>query len=125
MMPELRSLESPDVQDLRSPDFADPEYFSVLVEALIGEKGGEGEDVFSFIVCSPKWIAHFVNREKFLFGMDHLIVSRWDYALIWDVIGSLCRRTTGSTWSEVANRLNRYAGWEFEDDVPYQGSADP
>jgi hypothetical protein len=45
----------------------------------------------------------------------HPLLSRWDFDVLQRAISDLCSRTEGSDWNEVATKLSRYGGWEFED----------
>lgn len=39
----------------------------------------------------------------------------YTYSDVWNAIDSLCQRTSGRDWSEVATKLGQYGRWEFED----------
>jgi hypothetical protein len=93
----------------------DPECFGIYVEASIGPQGLPGEDLFGFMVCTPRWLDSHPAEKGFLLARDHLILWRYDYSLLWRAIADLCRRTEGPDWESVANRLSQYAHWEFED----------
>jgi hypothetical protein len=43
------------------------------------------------------------------------LLDRWSAELVERAIADLCRHTEGETWQEVAQKLSRYARWEFED----------
>lgn len=117
MIPELRRLHSPDLPDMQSMHPDDPELFCILVQALIGPRGAAGEESFDFTVCTPKWLAQSLLKYKYTFGRHHLIVEYYDYNIIFGAINSLCQRTSGANWHEIAERLGRYGKWEFEDYV--------
>lgn len=115
MRAELHSLISPDLPNMPTqiPDHV--EHFGVLIQALVGASDGPGEESYDFVVCTPSWISTLVSREGFLFGRHYLIVEAYDYDLIFRVIDSLCSRTCGDDWLEIAAKLGRYGKWEFED----------
>jgi len=118
VIPELRRLHSPDLLDLEHSFPSDPENFCILVQAMIGPRGGEGEESFDFIVCTPKWLIKKIPANGYLLGRHYLIVLHYEYAVVFDAISKLCGRTHGSSWHDAAQRLARFGGWEFED---YQG----
>lgn len=75
--------------DLESPEVEEPEDFSVLIRAYIGPEGANDRHL--------------------------LIVPSYSYPVVRDTINSLCQRTWGSDWIEVASKLKQYGLWEFED----------
>lgn len=91
-------------------------HFAADVTAYLGPAGGEGADLFEFRVCTPGWLAEHPNMPKgSAFLRHHLLVERWDAALVERAIRDLCLRTEGGDWQEVATKLSRYGYWEFED----------
>ena len=119
---ELRRLHSPDAEDLRSPGLEDSENFCLLVQALVGPRGERGEEGFSLLVCTPRWLADYLRDNKPLFARHYLFVDHYNYDAIRDRIDELCRTTSGHNWTEAAERLARYGYWEFEDYHPHEGS---
>lgn len=83
--------------------------------AYVGPSDAGGEELFTFTVCSPSWVADLKLEKGFGFQRDTLLLQEWDPALVKRAIGDLCRRTEGSNWNVVAVRLSRYSRWEFED----------
>jgi hypothetical protein len=120
MHAELRGLYSPDTEDLTLEAFLppDPEHFTLVVGAYVGPSDAGGEELFTFVVCSPSSIAELKLQKGFGFQRDTLLLERWDPQLIQRAIGDLCRRTEGLSWNEVAVKLSRYGRWEFEDADP-------
>lgn len=114
---QLRYLHSPDLPDLEHGAPADPEDFCILVQAMVGPRGEEGEESFDFLVCTPRWLSAQAPPEGFLFGRHYLFLWRYDYKLLRRVIEDLCARAEGPDWGAVAARLARYGLWEFEDYV--------
>ena len=115
IVPELRRLHSPDLLDMQSLEPETPDNFCILVQAMIGPTGEQGEESFDFIVCTPKWLTESLSNHNYVLGRHHLIVARYDYNVIRDAVLFLCQTITGSTWKEVADHISRYGSWEFED----------
>jgi hypothetical protein len=51
----------------------------------------------------------------FEFMRSTVVVTRWDYQTLERALSDLCLHMTGDDWRDVATRLSRYGGWEFED----------
>jgi len=116
--PVLRRLHSPDVFDLEAYSPSDPACFSVLLQAMFGPEGGEGEESFDMVVCTPGWIAREVERKRIVDGRHHLIVSIFDLRQISSFLEAYANTCTGKTWQEAATKLSRVGKWEFEDYKP-------
>jgi hypothetical protein len=111
----LRRLHSPDAWDLRTFQPADPLNFGILVQAMVGPPDGPGEESFDFILCTPQWIAHELERDDVVWGRARLIVSGYSHEALERTVLKLCQRIEGKDWTEVAERLSRWTTWEFED----------
>jgi hypothetical protein len=61
------------------------------------------------------WLAERLRSHEFIVGRHHLIVGRYDYEKLRDLVRSLCAECRGETWQEVAERLGRIGKWESED----------
>ena len=122
LIPKLIRLHSPDLLDLRTLSPENPENFCILVQAIIGLENESGEESFDFIVCSVKWLHEFLSDKSFVFGRHYLIVSYYNYDIIWDAINTLCQKIPGGSWKEIAEQLGKYGRWEFEDYVAYDSS---
>lgn len=112
---ELKSLDSADAPEGLAdfkPD--DPDKFGISVAAVVGPSGGTGGELFYF-ACSARWLIANPPEKGFAYMRGHLLVTRWDAALVHRAISDLCRRTEGRDWNEIATKLSRYGAWEFED----------
>jgi Immunity protein 8 len=111
---ELRYLHSPDLFDLPNYQPDKPDYFCLLIQAMIGTKDSLGEESFDFIVCTPQWLADQMSKTGYVFGKNYLLLLNYDYSLILQTIKQLCDESQGKDWETVANSLSRYGQWEFE-----------
>jgi hypothetical protein len=109
MMPELRSISSPDLENGLLP--ADPEVCAVLIEVEIGPVGGAGGDLFSFVATTPRALQHEERR----WGHGLLILQSFSWQAVESALASLMSHAQGDTWQDVASRLARDLDWEFDD----------
>lgn len=110
----------------------DPLNFYGIVDMDIGLAGSEGGDIFTLMVCTPKWFqenvlintpsdpTHEVVR-KSAFGRHYLFVNEFDEEEIESQVQKLVSDVRGKDWHEIAVRLSRYFGWEFEDYNDFSG----
>lgn len=115
MKADLRRFHSPDALDVRAFVPNNPKNFSLFIQAMVGPAGALGEESFDLIVCTPAWLLETVERSGPLIGRHHIIVARFDYDELEGLIRSFCDRCDGATWQEVAAKVARLGGWEFED----------
>jgi len=111
---ELRRLHSPDLDDGEVP--ADPSRVCIAMQALIGPRGARGEESFAFTVVTEESLAQ-LGRPRW--GRGLLIVDSFSWEGIKVAVEKLLRHCSGGTWSEVANSINRFLQWEFDE---YQGT---
>ena len=113
MKAEIRSIDLIDYEDWAYwPD--DPCNFHVAAEALIGPEGSPGAEIFSFEVCTSRWVILHGEREAHF--VRHLILmDEYDENALKSLVRNLVENTTGETWREIAEKLARYMFWEFED----------
>ena len=114
----LRYLHSPDAPNLEHYTPEDPEYFSILVQALIGPEEQPGEEAFDFLVCTSRWLSSQLSKEGYMLGRHYLFLSRYDYALLQEAIQKICSRAEREDWKAVATYIGHYGKWEFEDYEP-------
>jgi hypothetical protein len=114
--PKLKRLHSPDVVDLNKPTLEKGEPYCVLLQAMFGPEGVDGEESFDFLVCNDLWISQQSARGAF-FGRHYLIVACFNIDEIRALLKKIASKCTGTDWSEVAQKLGRYGKWEFEDYV--------
>ncbi|MFO0404784.1 MAG: immunity 8 family protein [Labrys sp. (in: a-proteobacteria)] len=114
----LRRLHSPDVDDLEAFSPSVPDHFGILVQALFGPEGVEGEESFDFLVCTPAWLAEKARRVGVVSGRYHLIVHAFDLPQLRAFLDGCAKSASGKSWKVVAAKLARIGQWEFEDYVP-------
>ncbi len=115
MRAELKYLHSPDVSDLANYSPTELDNFSILIQAIIGPQENEGGESFDFVFCTLKYVESLMEKDPFLFGRGYIIVKKYEYNLIKKIIQDLCNRTFGNDWNTIANKINRFGYWEFED----------
>jgi hypothetical protein len=96
----------------------DPNDFSVWITASVGPAEAEGADLFQLEVCTPSYIRNELLAGGGVWGRHKLLVDRYDPELIRKIIADRVDHCDGSNWVEVAERVARFAHWEFEDYQP-------
>ena len=115
MKVKVKSIMSPDIPDFKNYYPGDEMSFSFLVQLVVGVEGKDGGDVFSVEVCTPKWLLDNYKENDIIFPRGKVIVLKYDIEKILERITTYCESSTGKTWAEIANRISRFALWEFED----------
>lgn len=115
MKASLRRLTSPDVSNLESYAPPQSEVFGFLLQVFAGPEDGSGEETFSLTVCTPRWLEQQYEESAVVSGCHHLIVFRYDYARLLQVIASHLDSVEGESWLEVATKLSLFGKWEFQD----------
>jgi hypothetical protein len=113
MRAELKRLHSPDADPLQSYQPADPRCFGIFVQAMIGPAGGDGEESFDFMLCTPLWLAS--RTQAITLGEHHVIVLEYDYVALEAFVRAFCTNCEGETWDDVARRVSSLGRWEFAD----------
>lgn len=113
----MRSIMSLDVEDLASW-VPGSEEWSVGVRIMAGPADGPGEESFDLTICSVDWIAAQVGRDGVFDGRHCLVASGFTWHVLSSYIERRVRQCEGMAWPDVAERLSRFAYWEFEDYQP-------
>ena len=120
MRAQLKGLHSPDI-DLAKFSPEDPTNISFLLEASIGPENEKGADIFSIQVCTPNYLLRSEHSgHGVIVGKNRLIVLQEDIGIIRSFIERYCQRCSGSTWVEVAQKLEGLGEWEFSGYRPHQ-----
>jgi hypothetical protein len=88
--------------------------FGFVLRAMVGTVDGEGEESFDITVCTPKWLAENYGPTEVLLGLHKIIVFKYDYRRLRGFIEKYLMHCSGSTWEEVAYKVNLLGQWEFE-----------
>lgn len=111
--PELKRIHSPDVFDLDNPSLRENEPYCVLIQAMFGPEGVDGEESFDLLVCNNLWVERQSRLGAFSSG-HRLIVARFDIDEIRAFLEKAASKSSGASWEEAARKLGRYGKWEFE-----------
>lgn len=116
VFPELRDILCPDLVPPALP--ADPTDCAVSFQALIGPRGAEGSDAFSFTVVTPSRLLHSADAR---WGRGYLIVGRFDWDVVVEAVARLLAYCGRPTWEEVVQQLNHELQWALDNRAEYQG----
>jgi hypothetical protein len=114
MRAELRSLSSPDVESLETWRPVDAD-FSVPLRLIVGRRGGDGEESFDLTVCTGGWLANVARETGIVDARHHVVVDGFNWSAIRSYLERRVADCAGETWDDIAERLSRFAYWEFED----------
>ncbi|UVS81443.1 immunity 8 family protein [Actinokineospora sp. UTMC 2448] len=114
MHAEVKHFISPDI-DLSDPTADFPDDGAVLIVALVGPKGGEGEESLQFEVMTPNGLARRLEALRIVFGQGLVIVDHARVGVVLGLIRARIERVEGQAWSDVARRLSRLGDMEGED----------
>ena len=89
--------------------------FCHTLRAEIGVRGEEGADAFEFDVCSPEYLESETASYPILSGEDLIITRRFDPEQVEQFVRKRLRHTTGKDWGEIAERISKWARWEYGD----------
>jgi Immunity protein 8 len=114
--PELRNLSSSDLERPALP--VDPTDCSVALQAAIGPKNAEGEELFEFQVVTPAFLA---RNSLPRWGRGLLIVEEFSWPAVERALERLLAHAHRNTWAEVAAILNHELQWEYDNYQPFAG----
>ncbi len=115
MKAKLKSVHSPDIDNLSAYTPDDADNFSFLLQVFVGPLGEEGEESFDIEVCTPKWLSDNYQLDDILIGRHLLIVFNYNYDRIINKIKSYVESCSGDRWDQLAEKIGRLGRWEFED----------
>jgi len=110
-LPQLHNLFSPDLNDPAVDFPADTNNFMVRIQALIGI---DGDDTFTFYVCTPKYLSATIHDGDYLLARHYLIVPHYDFTLIKKAIQEVMAKIPDGDWEMQAKYLAGFGEWEYE-----------
>jgi hypothetical protein len=118
MKAKLMSYTSPDIEDLWTYVPSEPDNFQFLLELFVGAEGESGEDMFCFVVGTPRFILEHNPPDAIVVGRPRLIVFKYDFPSLIKYVEAFVDSCAGGNWRQVAEKLSRLTSWEFDDYVP-------
>jgi len=118
MKAEAKTFHSIEIEsfldDYRPADISN---FGTWIRVTIGTSGSPAADDFEILVCTPTWLDSYIEGEKdgVAWGRHMLIVSHYDVDKIKRAVERLVSRCTSDDWATTAQKIGRFAQWEFED----------
>ena len=113
---EIYSLHIPEMLKDFQPE--ERGNFGIPIRLMVGLEGSEQSESFDIFVCTPTWIQGQLCEGGPMWGRHMLIVEEYDFERILQTLSGQISACTGKDWSEVANKIARFAAWEFEDYRP-------
>ncbi|WP_169738304.1 Imm8 family immunity protein [Patulibacter minatonensis] len=113
--PRSSAVDSPDVEDLDCW-LCPSEPTSILLELSVGPADDEdGADLFAVTVCNLAWLADRADDRPI--GLRHhvLVSPGTSFGDVRQYLETRVNACTAGTWQAVAERVGRFAAWEFED----------
>ena len=98
-------------------DFEPEGPFGLYIFAMVGPAGGQGEESFGMMLCTPEWFEQNM-KDSIAMGRHHLFVKKYNYLELKQFLTRYCDGCTGDSWGEVAAKVARIGHWEFEDYAP-------
>jgi hypothetical protein len=96
-------------------EFSKVEDLYIWIEASIGLKDEEGDELFSFLVCTPGGLTKRLEEKQLpISGRFHIVVQRFHLRTITEFIQRICIEAEGDCWEEIAKQISRYGKSEFE-----------
>ena len=102
IQPELRHIASGDLEPPALPE--NPGDCSVQFRALIGPRGVEGVEPFSFTVVTA---AHLARTLGHTWGRGYLIVDTFDWNIVVRAVAQLLAQCAAPSWEEAVLLLDR------------------
>jgi hypothetical protein len=113
VVPTLRELSSTDFNIEKGPLHNTDDPFCVPIRAVFGPSNSEGEETFDFMVCNAKGLERELERGDF-FAVHYVFVKKYDYRKLRQMIEKLGASCMADTWNKAAEKLSKYAHWEFD-----------
>ena len=108
-------IEIENFDDLKHYQPDNPDYFTIDISMIIGEMAQDFGEIFYAQVCSFDWLSSLKGQQKTFHKRDLIVIERYDYQTIIDHINRIIAMYDEPSWDILANQLNKYFVWEFDD----------
>lgn len=95
-----------------------PNDFYINISMKIGIFGQEGLDYFYTNICSFDYLSKLKGQQKTFHQRDLIIMEKYDYQTIVAHLNRIVAMYDENDWHTLANQLNKYFLWEFDDYRP-------
>jgi hypothetical protein len=113
----VRSLHSPEVDDLARwvPD--DPQDVLFLVQLEIGQEANGSADLFQIVVATPRGLERYrrARTNPIIFDRGLLVMSVYSRDRFRDWLTRTLARCDAGCWAESVQLLRRFFLWEYDD----------
>jgi hypothetical protein len=116
VIPQLKSLYSPDLEPPALP--MDASDCCILFQASIGPKDGEGDELFTFEVVTPRYLERSALP---CWGRGLLIVDSFTWQSVGSALAGLLAQAQRESWRETAEALNHDLQWVIGSHTPSSG----
>lgn len=121
MKASIKECYSTDIDDLFEHLPVNPIDFGFPLSFIVGPMGEPGEESFDCFVCTPAYLARSHSVDEVVFGRHLVIVQRYDFNNILDVVAKYITSFDEKSWETLAEKIGRIGKWEFEDYQPFTG----
>ncbi len=108
----MRRVRFPDIE--QGQPF-DPANTLQLAEVYVGAVGEPGQEQYQVTVCTAAALAALLARQPFVVGRHWLFVSEFSAPAVEATLRKLIGKLEAPSWAELAEKVGRFALWEFED----------
>jgi len=113
----VRSLHSPDVEDLARwvPD--DPQDVLFLIQVEIGQEAQGAADLFQVVVATPRGLERYrrARPNPIVFDRGLVVMSAYSRDCLRGWLARTLARCDGGCWAESVQLLRRFFLWEYDD----------
>lgn len=93
--------------------------FGLWVTFSIGPSSEDGGSIYQLLVCTPSWLESKTTKGNIFWGRHMLVIDSFDAKLIKNsvdqLIVELANQFPNDNDDEIAEKIARYAHWEYED----------
>lgn len=113
----VKNLHSADVPnyDLENYTPEQPDHFGICIEMEIVPIDEKGNEIFQFMLCTPKWFQSNFEKEDIIWGKDYIIVFEYNYNKLLAQLTTYVERIVEDDFATITNKISRIAQSEFED----------